>query len=48
MEKAFYETPVSAVFELKTEGAVLNTSVGSVQTMTGKSGTWDDDDEYDY
>ena len=43
MEKAFYETPVLTVFELKTEGALLT---GSAEAMHTVNGSWDNEEEW--
>lgn len=48
MIKQTYQTPLSELYEIKPEGALLTTSVDSVMQMNSKMATWDDDDEYDY
>ena len=48
MIKQKYQTPLTELYEIKTEGALLATSVDSVMQMNSKLATWDDDDEYDY
>ena len=48
MIKKVYQTPLTELYEIKLEGALLTTSVQSVKQMSSKTGSWDDDNEYDY
>ena len=43
--KQEYEKPLAELYLIQCEGSLLyNTSVEQVQSMTRKSGSWDDDD----
>ena len=47
MMKTDYQTPRSRILDMDLEGALLNASVQSTQTMSQIDGFWDADDEYD-
>ena len=48
MRKTLYEAPETLILKIKIKGTLLQNSVTSVPSMSGKNGYWDEDDEYDY